>query len=55
MFTVETEQESDGRWIAAIRLTPGALAYGVTRVAAEACAGSRGWRGLAVRRAPADG
>jgi hypothetical protein len=27
-FTVETEQETDGRWIAEIAQIPGALAYG---------------------------
>lgn len=30
-FTVETERETDGRWIAEISQIPGALAYGVTR------------------------
>jgi predicted RNase H-like HicB family nuclease len=30
-FTVETEQETDGRWIAEIPQIPGALAYGTTR------------------------
>jgi hypothetical protein len=30
-FTVETEQETDGRWIAEIPQIPGALAYGSTR------------------------
>jgi predicted RNase H-like HicB family nuclease len=30
-FTVETEQETDGRWIAEIAQIPGALAYGSTR------------------------
>jgi len=30
-FTVETEQETDGRWIAEIAQIPGALAYGATR------------------------
>jgi predicted RNase H-like HicB family nuclease len=30
-FTVETEQETDGRWIAEIPQIPGALAYGATR------------------------
>ena len=31
MFTVETEQETDGRWTAEIPQIPGALAYGSTR------------------------
>jgi predicted RNase H-like HicB family nuclease len=30
-FTVEIEQETDGRWIAEITQIPGALAYGSTR------------------------
>jgi predicted RNase H-like HicB family nuclease len=29
-FTVETEQENDGRWIAEIAQIPGAMAYGAT-------------------------
>jgi predicted RNase H-like HicB family nuclease len=29
-FTIETEQEKDGRWIAEISSLPGALAYGTT-------------------------
>ena len=31
LFTVETEQETDGRWIAEISQVPGALAYGTTK------------------------
>jgi predicted RNase H-like HicB family nuclease len=31
MLRVETERESDGRWIAEIAGLPGALAYGATR------------------------
>jgi predicted RNase H-like HicB family nuclease len=30
-FTVETELETDGRWVAEITQVPGALAYGVTK------------------------
>jgi predicted RNase H-like HicB family nuclease len=30
-FTVEIEQETDGRWIAEVTQLPGALAYGATR------------------------
>lgn len=30
-FTIETERETDGRWIAEISEVPGALAYGETR------------------------
>ena len=29
-YTIETEQEKDGRWIAEITTLPGALAYGAT-------------------------
>lgn len=31
MFTIEVEQEDDGRWIAEISEIPGALAYGYTK------------------------
>ena len=30
-FTIETEQEDDGRWIAEIPALPGVLAYGQSR------------------------
>ena len=30
-FTIEIEQETDGRWIADVQELPGVLAYGVTR------------------------
>ncbi|OYW76557.1 MAG: HicB family protein [Verrucomicrobia bacterium 12-59-8] len=30
-FNIETEIESDGRWIAEVLEVPGALAYGITR------------------------
>ncbi len=30
-LTIETEQETDGRWIAEVTGIPGALAYGATR------------------------
>ena len=29
-FTIETEQEADGRWIAEVLEIPGALVYGAT-------------------------
>ncbi len=29
-FTIETEQEEDGRWIAEVMEIPGALVYGAT-------------------------
>jgi predicted RNase H-like HicB family nuclease len=36
IFTVETEQEDDGRWIAEALELPGALAYGQTAEEAQA-------------------
>ncbi|MBI1390475.1 MAG: type II toxin-antitoxin system HicB family antitoxin [bacterium] len=30
-FTIETEQETDGRWIAEVIELPGVLTYGATR------------------------
>jgi len=33
-FTIETEREEDGRWIAEIRELPGVMIYGPTREAA---------------------
>ena len=33
-FGVETEQETDGRWIAEIPSLPGTLAYGATKALA---------------------
>lgn len=35
-FTVEIEQETDGRWIAEVRELPGTLCYGPTRDEAAA-------------------
>lgn len=35
---VETEQESDGRWIAEVPEIPGAMSYGPTQSEAVACA-----------------
>jgi predicted RNase H-like HicB family nuclease len=34
MYKIETEQETDGRWIAEVPELPGVLAYGATREAA---------------------
>lgn len=48
-FTVETEQESDGRWIAEIPQIPGALSYGATRDEAVARVEALGLRVLAER------
>jgi predicted RNase H-like HicB family nuclease len=36
IFTVEIEQEDDGRWIAEVLELPGALAYGQTAEEAQA-------------------
>ena len=46
-FTVEIEQETDGRWIAEIAQIPGALAYGTTRDEAIARVEALGLRVLA--------
>jgi predicted RNase H-like HicB family nuclease len=35
-FAIEIERETDGRWIAAIPVLPGVLAYGGTREQAVA-------------------
>ncbi len=48
-FTVETEQESDGRWIAEIPQIPGAMAYGGMRDEAVARVEALGLRVLAER------
>lgn len=48
-FTVETEQENDGQWIAEIAQIPGAMAYGATRDQAIARVEALGLRVLAER------
>ena len=48
-FTVEVEQETDGRWIAEISQIPGAMSYGTTRDEAVARAEALGLRVLADR------
>ncbi len=48
-LAVETEQETDGRWIAEIPQIPGALAYGATRNEAIARAEALALRVLADR------
>ena len=48
-FTVETEQKTDGRWIAEIGQIPGAMAYGATRDEAIARVEALGLRVLAER------
>ena len=48
-FTVEVEQETDGRWIAEIPQIPGAMAYGAAREEAVARAEALALRVLAER------
>jgi predicted RNase H-like HicB family nuclease len=48
-FTVETEQEVDGRWIAEVSEIPGAMKYGRTRNEAIAHAEALALRVLAER------
>ena len=49
LLTIETELETDGRWIAELRGLPGALAYGATRDEAMARAETLALRILAER------
>ena len=48
-FTVETEQEVDGRWIAEVSEIPGAMKYGRTKNEAIAHAEALALRVLAER------
>jgi len=48
-FTVETEQETDGRWIAEIIELPGVMKYGRTRVEALSQAEALALRVMAER------
>jgi len=48
-FTIESEQEDDGRWIAEVLELPGVLAYGQTHDAAIAHAQALALRVLADR------
>jgi len=48
-FTVEVEQEEDGRWIAEVVDVPGAMAYGPTQERAVANAEALALRALAER------
>lgn len=48
-FTIETEQETDGRWIAEVMELPGAMAYGATTQDAIAKAQALALRVLAER------
>ena len=48
-FTIESEREADGRWIAEIPALPGVLAYGATREESIARAKALALRVLAER------
>ena len=48
-FTIETEQEGDGRWIAEVLEIPGAMVYGTTTHDAIAKAQALALRVLAKR------
>lgn len=48
-FTIEQEQESDGRWLAEIPELPGVLAYGATSLEAIAKAEILALRAIAER------
>jgi predicted RNase H-like HicB family nuclease len=48
-FTIETEQEIDGRWIAEVVELPGVLKYGSTRIEAIAQAEALALREMAER------
>ena len=48
-FTLECEQEEDGRWLAEVLELPGALAYGATQDGAMAKAEALALRVLAER------
>jgi predicted RNase H-like HicB family nuclease len=48
-FTIETEQEVDGRWIAEVMELPGVLKYGSTRAEAIAQAEALALREMAER------
>jgi predicted RNase H-like HicB family nuclease len=48
-LTLETEQETDGRWLAEVPELAGVMAYGPTRAAAMAKAEALAFRALAER------
>ena len=48
-FTIELEQEADGRWIAEIPVLPGVIAYGTTRELAMGAAEALALRVVADR------
>ena len=48
-FTIESEQEEDGRWLGEVAGIPGVLAYGATQSEAMAKAEALALRALAER------
>jgi len=48
-FTIESEQEADGRWIAEVVELPGAMKYGATKFEAIAQAEALALREIAER------
>jgi predicted RNase H-like HicB family nuclease len=46
-FNIETERETDGRWIAEVQEIPGALVYGKTEEQAKAKAYALALRAIA--------
>ena len=48
-FSIESEREDDGRWIAEVIVMPGVLAYGATRQEAIGRAEALALRALAER------
>ena len=48
-FTIESEQEEDGRWLAEVLELPGVMVYGKTKQEAQAKAQALALRALAER------
>ncbi|CAN5328165.1 hypothetical protein BH23GEM2_BH23GEM2_19190 [soil metagenome] len=48
-FSIETEQETDGRWLAEVEVLPGVMAYGTTKTDAIAKVQALALRVLAER------
>ena len=48
-FSIETEQETDGRWLAEVEVLPGVMAYGTTKTDAVAKVPALALRVLAER------
>jgi predicted RNase H-like HicB family nuclease len=48
-FTIESEQEEDGRWLAEVLELPGVMVYGQTKQEAQAKAQALALRALAER------